>query len=87
MRLVRCDGLPQRIVRRYNKNMVLIEQFSESGNKVMKVEGWEESHKDVYSARNSLASAIKRTRRNHIKCATVDGCLYLLNTLLDPSYT
>lgn len=87
MRLVRCEGFPQRRVRRHSKNMVLIEQFSESGNEVMKVEGWEESHKDVYSARNSLASAIRRTRRNHIKCTTVDGCLYLLNTILNPSYT
>lgn len=86
MRLVRCEGYPQ-TVRKHGANMRLIEQFSESGSEVMKVEGWEESHKDVYSARNSLASAIGRTRRNHIKCITVNGCLYLLNTLLNPSYT
>lgn len=82
MRLTACEMPICRQCR--GANQAVIEEFSESGNQCMRVEGWDESHRSMKSAQSALLQAAKRLGKMHIKCVSSDGNLFLINTLASP---
>ena len=57
MRLTACEMPIYRPGR--GTNQALIEEFSESGNQCMMIEGWDESHQSMKSAQSALIQAAK----------------------------
>lgn len=82
MRLTACEMPIYRPGR--GTNQALIEEFSESGNQCMMIEGWDESHQSMKSAQSALIQAAKRLGKMHIKCISSNGNLFLINTLTSP---
>lgn len=82
MRLTACEMPIYRPGR--GANQAVIEEFSESGNQCMRVDGWNESHQSIKSAQSALLQAAKRLGKRHIKCVSSDGNLFLINTLASP---
>lgn len=82
MRLTACEMPIYRPGR--GTNQALIEEFSESGNQCMMIEGWDESHQSMKSAQSAMIQAAKRLGKMHIKCVSSGGNLFLINTLAFP---
>lgn len=83
MRLTACEMPVYRPYRR-RVNQAIIEEFSESGNKCMRVDGWDESHRDTRSAQSALTQTARRLGKMHIKCVSSNGKIFLINTLESP---
>ena len=64
-----------------SRNHEILVEFSESGMKCAKVEGW--TCKDCYIAVGSLNSSIKRYKMTGIRAIARKGKVYLVNERFD----
>lgn len=62
------------------KNQKIVQEFLDSGEKCVKVEGF--SHRDASHCRNSLALSAKRMGANNVIVVTRKGMVFMINTAL-----
>lgn len=62
------------------KNQKIIQEFLDSGEKCVKVEGF--PHRDASHCRNSLALSAKRMGANSVVVVTRKGMVFMINTAL-----
>ena len=80
MRLVKCE-VPKDYKR--TKNLELLEEFIQSGEKCVRIDGWEEQYCNRTSLQSSILAAIKRFNLTQVKCIVRGGCVFLINTLIE----
>lgn len=82
MKMVRVEEMPvtQRGCRYKLQNM--IKEFIQSGCHIVRIDGVEDEYKNAKSCAGSLSAAIKRSGHYSIKVHTINGSVYLENTLM-----
>ena len=78
MRLTKCE-MPKCV--RVTSNLELIDEFIESGEECVRIDGWENRYKSSFSVCNSINASAKRFGKNMIKCITRNRQVFLVNLL------
>ena len=80
MRLVKCE-VPK--VYKRTKRLELLEEFIQSGEKCVRIDGWKEQYCNKTSLQSSILAAIKRFNLTQLKCIVRGDEVFLINTLLE----
>lgn len=80
MRLVKCE-VPKNYKR--TKNLELLEEFIRSGEKCVRIDGWEEQYRNRTSLQSSMNNSIRKFKVTQVKCIVRGDDVCLINTLLE----
>lgn len=80
MGLVKCE-VPKFYKR--TKNLELLEEFIQSGEKCVRIDGWEERYQNRTSLQSSMNNSIRKFNVTQVKCIVRGNEVFLINTLLE----